>query len=87
MSLVPLIEPYHVSREPSSSSDREPLRIQDTVHLSADGLAKVLGDLEARVMDRPAGVGADRPRAGRARAQRGDPHDSAAALGLLPPTP
>lgn len=27
-----------------------PLRIQDTVRLSADGLAKVLGDLEARVM-------------------------------------
>lgn len=28
----------------------EPLRLQDTVRLSADGLAKVLGDLEARVM-------------------------------------
>ena len=27
-----------------------PLRLQDTVRLSADGLAKVLGDLEARVM-------------------------------------
>jgi predicted transcriptional regulator len=26
------------------------IRIQDTVRLSADGLAKVLGDLEARVM-------------------------------------
>lgn len=38
-----------MSREPSAS-DREPLRIQDTVRLSADGLAKVLGDLEARVM-------------------------------------
>jgi predicted transcriptional regulator len=29
---------------------REPLRLQDTVRLSAFGLAKVLGDLEARVM-------------------------------------
>lgn len=28
----------------------ESLRLQDTVRLSADGLAKVLGDLEARVM-------------------------------------
>ncbi len=27
-----------------------PLRLQDTVRLSADGLAKVLGDLEARVV-------------------------------------
>jgi predicted transcriptional regulator len=27
-----------------------PARLQDTVRLSADGLAKVLGDLEARVM-------------------------------------
>lgn len=30
--------------------DAAPLRLQDTVRLSADGLAKVLGDLEARVM-------------------------------------
>ncbi|HYW08957.1 MAG TPA: BlaI/MecI/CopY family transcriptional regulator [Longimicrobium sp.] len=29
----------------------EPLRLQDTVRLSAEGLAKVLGDLEARVMN------------------------------------
>ena len=28
----------------------EPLRLHETVRLSADGLAKVLGDLEARVM-------------------------------------
>jgi predicted transcriptional regulator len=27
------------------------MRLQDTIRLSADGLAKVLGDLEARVMD------------------------------------
>ncbi len=27
------------------------IRLQDTIRLSADGLAKVLGDLEARVMD------------------------------------
>lgn len=38
-----------MSRE-TSAPDRAPLRIQDTVRLSADGLAKVLGDLEARVM-------------------------------------
>jgi predicted transcriptional regulator len=35
--------------KPSQSPQRSP-RIQDTVRLSADGLAKVLGDLEARVM-------------------------------------
>lgn len=33
--------------EPQEGSD---LHLQDTVRLSADGLAKVLGDLEARVM-------------------------------------
>ena len=27
------------------------MRLQDTIRLSADGLAKVLGDLEARVME------------------------------------
>lgn len=30
--------------------DLQPPRLQDTVRLSADGLAKVLGDLEARVL-------------------------------------
>lgn len=30
--------------------ESDALRLQDTVRLSADGLAKVLGDLEARVM-------------------------------------
>jgi predicted transcriptional regulator len=30
---------------------RGAMRLQDTIRLSADGLAKVLGDLEARVMD------------------------------------
>lgn len=35
--------------KPGRSTQRSP-RIQDTVRLSADGLAKVLGDLEARVM-------------------------------------
>jgi predicted transcriptional regulator len=41
----------HVKKQskPSQSTRRSP-RIQDTVRLSADGLAKVLGDLEARVM-------------------------------------
>lgn len=33
--------------EPQSTPD---LHLQDTIRLSADGLAKVLGDLEARVM-------------------------------------
>ena len=37
--------------EPNRSPEpSEPLRLQDTVRLSAEGLAKVLGDLEARVM-------------------------------------
>lgn len=35
---------------PRSVQGHGPLRLQDTVRLSADGLAKVLGDLEARVM-------------------------------------
>jgi predicted transcriptional regulator len=44
----------------SGGSPGRPARLQDTVRLSAEGLAKVLGDLEARVMrvvwrlDRPA---------------------------------
>lgn len=36
-------------RKSSPESDQLP-RLQDTVRLSADGLAKVLGDLEARVL-------------------------------------
>ncbi len=36
-------------RKPSRSVPAKP-RLQDTVRLSAEGLAKVLGDLEARVM-------------------------------------
>ena len=45
---------------PRSSRDAGAFRMQDTVRLSAEGLAKVLGDLESRVMhvmwsmDRPA---------------------------------
>jgi len=35
-------------RPPKRSA--QPPRLQDTIRLSADGLAKVLGDLEARVM-------------------------------------
>jgi predicted transcriptional regulator len=48
-----------MSRSPGGPPPR-PARLQDTVRLSAEGLAKVLGDLEARVMrvvwslDRPA---------------------------------
>jgi predicted transcriptional regulator len=33
------------------------MRLQDTIRLSADGLAKVLGDLEARVMEAVWGLG------------------------------
>ena len=37
-------------QKPTRPANSEP-RLQDTVRLSADGLAKVLGDLEARVME------------------------------------
>lgn len=37
-------------RPKSDRTEPEAPRLQDTVRLSADGLAKVLGDLEARVM-------------------------------------
>jgi predicted transcriptional regulator len=36
---------------PRRSGGRPPVRLQDTVRLSAGGIAKVLGDLEARVMN------------------------------------
>jgi predicted transcriptional regulator len=36
---------------PRRNSGRTPVRLQDTVRLSAGGIAKVLGDLEARVMN------------------------------------
>ena len=39
-----------MSESQRRAGTHEPLRLQDTVRLSADGLAKVLGDLEARVM-------------------------------------
>lgn len=46
--------PTRVSAPPASkrppTSGRRELRLQDTVRLSAEGLAKVLGDLEARVL-------------------------------------
>lgn len=41
-----VVTPQHKPRRPA----RDTPRIQDTFRLSADGLAKVLGDLEARVM-------------------------------------
>ncbi|MEX2154217.1 MAG: BlaI/MecI/CopY family transcriptional regulator [Gemmatimonadaceae bacterium] len=41
-----------------SSRDKRLPRLQDTVRLSADGLAKVLGDLEARVMQTVWRIGA-----------------------------
>jgi predicted transcriptional regulator len=37
-------------RDSRRSEDADTFRLQDTVRLSADGLAKVLGDLEALVM-------------------------------------
>jgi predicted transcriptional regulator len=39
-----------MSVEAKSDSPASELRLQDTLRLSADGVAKVLGDLEARVM-------------------------------------
>ena len=36
--------------KPSRPRKRQGPRLQDTVRLSAEGLAKVLGDLEARIM-------------------------------------
>ncbi len=44
----PLLDPPAVN-EPERPPD-DALHLRDTVRLSADGLAKVLGDLEARVM-------------------------------------
>lgn len=49
-----------MTHTPDHSKHPEPVRLQDTVRLSAEGLAKVLGDLEARVvrvvweLDKPA---------------------------------
>jgi predicted transcriptional regulator len=43
-------------RRPGKPTGKTP-RLQDTVRLSADGLAKVLGDLEARVMQAVWNVG------------------------------
>lgn len=47
----------------SRSSKRGPAspRLQDTIRLSADGLAKVLGDLEARVMKAVWSIGVPAP--------------------------
>lgn len=45
-------------RPPSSRRSGPPtLRLQDTIRLSADGVAKVLGDLEARVLQTMWGLG------------------------------
>ena len=48
------------SRSPRRAVDVSP-RLQDTVRLSADGLAKVLGDLEARVLRTVWALGAPAP--------------------------
>lgn len=45
----PSTHPFVSPKRKSSRTPRAP-RLQDTVRLSAKGLAKVLGDLEARVM-------------------------------------
>jgi predicted transcriptional regulator len=45
---------------PGPAADARP-RLQDTVRLSADGLAKVLGDLEARVLRAVWDLGAPAP--------------------------
>jgi predicted transcriptional regulator len=37
-------------RAPEPMDSSRPIRLQDTLRLSAEGVAKVLGDLEARVM-------------------------------------
>jgi predicted transcriptional regulator len=37
-------------REPEAKDSSNPIRLQGTLRLSAEGVAKVLGDLEARVM-------------------------------------
>lgn len=47
-------------RKPRPPADSSP-RLQDTVRLSADGLAKVLGDLEARVLQAVWDLGASVP--------------------------
>lgn len=47
-------------RPPRRAADDTP-RLQDTVRLSADGLAKVLGDLEARVLQAVWDLGAPAP--------------------------
>lgn len=48
---TPLARSNHVnSRSNSSRPLKRAPRMQDTIRLSAEGLAKVLGDLEARVM-------------------------------------
>ena len=44
------IEISHAMPRPLRPRKRSAPRLQDTVRLSADGLAKVLGDLEARIM-------------------------------------
>lgn len=49
-------------KRPSSSRARQGLpQLQDTVRLSADGVAKVLGDLEARVLQVMWALGAPMP--------------------------
>ena len=50
-----------MTRNPKPPRRPPPPRIQDTVRLSAQGLAKVLGDLEARVMRAVWAVGRPAP--------------------------
>lgn len=46
---------------PSDSGVGDQLRLQDTVRLSADGVAKVVGDLEARVLTAVWAIGRPAP--------------------------
>ncbi|ODT04553.1 MAG: hypothetical protein ABS52_04710 [Gemmatimonadetes bacterium SCN 70-22] len=46
---------------PPRHSNRKGLHLQDTVRLSAEGLAKVMGDLEARVLQTVWALGAPAP--------------------------
>lgn len=50
-----------MTEHPEHGSGPESLHLQDTVRLSAEGLAKVLGDLEARVMRMIWAIGAPAP--------------------------
>jgi predicted transcriptional regulator len=55
------VEPMRKKKTASARRSAPAARLQDTVRLSAQGLAKVLGDLEARVMRVIWGLGRPAP--------------------------